>query len=369
MVMVPLQTYMQSMPRCYLEIGPTKERTAPCLLADSYGSRNGNTEPRVLMQKELPGVFVAGLESLLDTPAFLKVETEGGVHRIVPKSQTGRSDLYNALARKITEQYKCILSAVEKRRTAPLPELLELYRRSTVGTYPGVTFSRAEEICFFRLFNWYKHQLLRSCRIMPKQAVKDKPSQFLAIMDLQKKAHEIGDRIIVANEGLVYQVRNLKNILDPDAISDMYFALLQARDGFDVARGFRFSTYAMRSIIRRAGVYQNKQLKYCSRNVSYEPQFEKPDLHAIRDMEDENHNLHALHTVLANNSAQLTPIESEILSRRYGLVDGHLPETLEAVGKSKHLSKERIRQIQLRAQGKLFDAVRALLQEPERRIG
>jgi RNA polymerase primary sigma factor len=56
--------------------------------------------------------------------------------------------------------------------------------------------------------------------------------------------------------------------------------------------------------------------------------------------------------IIREGLAVLTPREESIIKSRFGL-DGHTPETLENIGRRLNVSKERIRQIQKRAMGKL----------------
>jgi RNA polymerase sigma factor (sigma-70 family) len=49
--------------------------------------------------------------------------------------------------------------------------------------------------------------------------------------------------------------------------------------------------------------------------------------------------------------AQLPPREREIVARRYGV--GGTPETLESIGRSLNLTRERVRQIQVKAERRL----------------
>ena len=68
----------------------------------------------------------------------------------------------------------------------------------------------------------------------------------------------------------------------------------------------------------------------------------------------------------------LTPREGEILRRRFGMTDGH-EETLDEVGHTFGLTRERIRQVEAGALRKLRSparrrALRALLEEPSHQV-
>ena len=83
------------------------------------------------------------------------------------------------------------------------------------------------------------------------------------------------------------------------------------------------------------------------------------DLVADEDVDPlENICREELHTAISTVMSTLDEKEQEILSLRFGL-DGGKPQTLDEIGKSYNLTKERIRQIEARALKKLRNPVRA----------
>jgi RNA polymerase primary sigma factor len=61
---------------------------------------------------------------------------------------------------------------------------------------------------------------------------------------------------------------------------------------------------------------------------------------------------HAVQEEVARALKSLTPREQEVLRLRFGLA-GHLPHTLEQIGKTLHMTRERARQLELQALEKL----------------
>ena len=64
-----------------------------------------------------------------------------------------------------------------------------------------------------------------------------------------------------------------------------------------------------------------------------------------------------LQQVLRMDNAELTDIEKTVLARRFPLEDGRQRQTLEDIGRQMRVSKERVRQIQNKALGKLRAAL------------
>lgn len=245
-------------------------------------------------------------------------------------------------------------------------------------------------------------------------------SEKIKLGDMKAK-----DRLVEANMRLVLNVaKNYHNSLIPfeDLIQEGAIGLMMAAERFDSAKGFRFSTYAtywIRQAISRALDSKSKSIRLPShiiedlrkidrlrtewtRHYGEEPTPEQMANHlqiSQRKMDDllliaqepvsldmlvgdgESTTLGGLlndHTaadpedtvinaeteqVLISLLATLTPREREIMRRRFGFgVDSS--QLLSDIGQTMHLSREKVRQIEVHAIRKLkFAAKRSELKD------
>lgn len=168
----------------------------------------------------------------------------------------------------------------------------------------------------------------------------------------RRRRDAIRDLIVASNRGLAYaavaRLRPTYQELD-DLRSEGLLALVRAVDWFDPWRGVRFSTYAYNAIIRALIRLRKKSAQYRQRfSVTLDFPVETT---AQADVGTDLF-LDRLHRVMESNLADLTEREADVLGRRFPL--GDRPRlTLDEIGATFGLSKERVRQIQNRALAKL----------------
>ncbi len=173
--------------------------------------------------------------------------------------------------------------------------------------------------------------------------------------------HLIRTRLTEGNLGLVYDLigRSRFDSLDREEMtSEGMMALLRAVDTFDPWRGFRFSTYACNAILRafsRAAFQDSKRRAKIA--GPWDPEFEDGKTPEIRHDDQRALFAERLRSILRMDHAALTSVEKTVLARRFPLNGGRHRQTLEDIGKQMHVSKERVRQIQLSAIGKLRRAI------------
>ena len=170
------------------------------------------------------------------------------------------------------------------------------------------------------------------------------------------------DRIVLGNRKLIYRaVRRrmaMQNRAD-DMIGDCHIVLIHAVAAFNPWMGIRFSTYAYTCLVRALSrLSQKHSSDWLSRSLSFDvlPDGEpggKANLTATGASQI------PVEEYLRDEHPLLTPREKAILAHRFNMRDDPATPTLEKVGKTLGLSKERVRQVQATAIDKLRKALGA----------
>ena len=217
-----------------------------------------------------------------------------------------------------------------------------------------------EEISFLR-YNY--------ARLMMARLERQGKRKTFGYKTWEERATKAKDCIVNANLGLV--VAMAKRFRDDtvefsELISEGNMALVRTVDKFDVSRGFKFSTYACRSILAAFSRFASKAQRLRRRQVlvtdlGSEASLgsQAPTTHDDRDIRAEK-SLSSLKEVIASNRADLSAIERRIISHRFGL-KGETRKTLEQTSKVMGFSKERVRQIQNVALAKIKEAMAAVM--------
>lgn len=189
-----------------------------------------------------------------------------------------------------------------------------------------------------------------------------------------------------------------------DLISEGNMALLRAADKFDVSRGFKFSTYACRAILKAFSRQGIKLTKYRGMfPVEFDPTYERSNYQSEKNASHEEECADEVRRIVVDNRADLSDVERTVVAARFNVKppapqgrrktrrvtskletpkftmakidpaqhseDYELPEvlldrspddkplTLEQVGKLIGVTKERVRQIQNKALEKIRDTL------------
>jgi RNA polymerase sigma factor (sigma-70 family) len=176
--------------------------------------------------------------------------------------------------------------------------------------------------------------------------------------------YDLRDRIVLGNRKLVYRAVRRRMAASPkadDLIGDCQIVLIQAVAAYNPWMGTRFSTYAFTCLLRAlARMAQRASNDWLSRSPSLEVLPEGEPGQSI-DAEPASSRSIPIDEFLRDDHPLLSPREKIIISRRFNLKEDVACPTLENVGKELGLSKERVRQVQASALGKLR---RVLLGEP-----
>ena len=228
---------------------------------------------------------------------------------------------------------------------------------------PSKPLTAVEEVSLFRQLNFCRYKIGRLKARLQRGG--NRVDLLRKIILLQKIALKVRNRIAEANVPLVISMakRSRRAGIDfSDMISEGNVALLRAVDKFDCARGFKFSTYACRAILKSFTRMSLKAGRYRSRfPAEYDPALEKSDWTETRRAAHREGMIGELQTILKPDNNDLASVEQQVLSARFGLGRKHGPMTLEQVGREIGVTKERVRQIQNKALAKLKESLEQIV--------
>lgn len=210
----------------------------------------------------------------------------------------------------------------------------------------------AEERLMFLRYNYSKLRLCRLQREIKRDGLtRESAEQFL---DWHARFEHFREYLTRTNLALVLAMAKRTRLGDLDfaeVVSEGNMALLRAVDKFNVDRGFKFSTYACRAILKAFSRAAQKHTRHRQHfPVEFDPQLERSDWVDKRRDVVEQDLTDELKQIVDRNLADLSSIEQTVLQRRFNWQQKEeSPMTLEEVGRIIGVTKERVRQIQNKA--------------------
>jgi len=326
-------------------------------------SRLGEQEKVTIYRGFLRGVSI-------QTLAKQYHRTRGSIYRIVSETRArqllDRSikyvhnpqfDLPNADEQIIAAEVSARASKGKGRSSAlsKMPRNLPPYLRAL---YEVPLLSAMQERDLFRLYNYLKYKADKLRHKLDLNHLRT--SQLREIEQLLLQANVTKNKIVRANLRLVVSIAKkhvggAQNLFE--LISDGNVSLMLAVEKFDYARGNRFSTYASWAIIRNFARSVPRERYHLDRFATGHDGI--LDIAASLNIYDPNEvNPAELRESIDVVLAQLKPRERAILIEHYGLDDDGQTVTFDQLGRRLGISKERVRQIEIRAIKKLRDILR-----------
>jgi len=213
--------------------------------------------------------------------------------------------------------------------------------------------SAAEEASLFRHMNYLKHRAERLRQLGGDRAgAEDRAHAISRLLDestrLRNYLVQVFLKLAVA---VTRQYANAEFRLD-ELLSEAHITLLRCVEIFDADRGYRFSTYATNAIRHNLNRYVSRQhkLRQATRDYVAVDGIASDAVESPRRREREySRRISGVHRWIGD----LDPREQTILKSRYGLTAEAHRATLQSLADQLGLSRERIRQLELRAIDKL----------------
>jgi RNA polymerase primary sigma factor/RNA polymerase sigma factor len=214
-----------------------------------------------------------------------------------------------------------------------------------------------QERHLFRKYNFLK---FRAARLREGLDWDDPQEELLdEIEDLYERAVAARRQLARANLRLVVAIAKRYTSSADDLferISDGNLTLMNTIDKFDYSRGFKFSTYATWALQRNFARQYVNQVKQSER-------FRTGKDDALLAHTDSRGNPRHELQAQEHREAQVSRLfehlndrERHIIRRRYGFGMQAAPQTLQELGEELGISKERVRQLEMRALSKLRQA-------------
>ncbi|MGF1580738.1 MAG: sigma-70 family RNA polymerase sigma factor [Gemmataceae bacterium] len=178
----------------------------------------------------------------------------------------------------------------------------------------------------------------------------------------RQKYVELRDLIVLGNQKLVYRAVRKRMAFAyrvDDMIGEGHIVLIRAVAAYNPWMGIRFSTYAFTCLMRALSrLTQQYATDWLSRSLAIETLSDNDLRDRFNDAEpgpmDER-----ISQFFEKDHPLLSDREKYILACRYSLAENSESKTLAQVGEDLGLSKERVRQVQSTALGKLREALMA----------
>lgn len=294
--------------------------------------RRLSTEDEKLLQQ-----VMSCEQDFIDSPAFYEDEAERKIYDDAPDVPKPDTTWYH-----------------------PVMDDLSSARGRTVKSAQQVILTGAQEKILFHQFNYARYRIWAIQQDVWKSESRiPEPEQAHEMLRWYRISDRIREQIAETNLALVLAMAKRTRMSEvdfADLVSEGNMALLRAVDKFDAGRGYKFSTYACRAILKAFSRQGMKLSKYRQRfPTDFDPKLERSNFLEVKRSTFEKDAAEEVKRIVLENRADLSDVERTVIEHRFGLESGELekPMTLEQVGQIIGVTKERVRQIQNKAMEKI----------------
>ncbi len=216
------------------------------------------------------------------------------------------------------------------------------------------TLSDEDEAKLFLSYNYARYRL---AKLIDAQTRRKSATRAREMARWYARALKCRANIVRANMALVLAMAKrtrIPNVDFTEIVSEGNMALLRSVEKFDVSRGFKFSTYACRAILKSFNRQATKTGRYRQHfPTEYDPEFDRSDYDLKKHDMQLAESIDSLREILSRNGAKLSDVERTIVLERFAMGSHKKKRTLAEVGQMVGLTNERVRQIQNVALSKL----------------
>ena len=239
--------------------------------------------------------------------------------------------------------------AIEPPENVP-PYLRDLYRIPLL--------ERHEEKFLFRKYNYIKYRMAMLQEQIRERGYRTRLMEKFT--EWARAAAQVRRILIRCNLRLVVSIAKrhtgpLMNLFE--LVSEGNVCLIRAVKCYDYRREARFATYATWALSKHFARVVPEENYRLSAFVTGRDEMLSTVGDPAADPRERQESLSHIRTVLARASSHLSDREREIVESHYG-TNGKPPKTLAEIGQAFGLTRERIRQIELRALSKLRSLIR-----------
>jgi len=197
-------------------------------------------------------------QDFIDSPAFYEKDASTSIYDEAPDIQKPDTTWYHPV----------------------MDDLGSTTRTRTIKSAQQVILTGAEEKVLFYQFNYARCQVnLLQKKVWARPDQQPTPDEAQEILGWHRRAERIREQIAETNLALVLAMAKRTRMSEvdfADLVSEGNMALLRAVDKFDAGRGYKFSTYACRAILKAFSRQGMKLSKYRQRfPTDFDPKLEK----------------------------------------------------------------------------------------------